>query len=290
MSAAPESGRSPRWFPAKGFEAGRRVADRCRGTAIGGRDFRCRPGAVWASLLVLASAFQERAMARINNIVLVHGACVDGSSWARLYDILKEEGFTVSVVQNPTISLEGDVAATNLILDMQEGPAVLVGHSYGGVVITEAGRHPKVTALVYVAAFAPDKGESVNTFMAAGDAPPLPPPKAGYVFFQDKAKLAAMFSADVDPKTAAFWADSQVPCGLNAYNGAITEPAWRGKPSWYLVPADDKNILPLAQRRMSKRAGSTVVEVPGSHWIYASNPRAVAALIKQAAESVNSAA
>jgi pimeloyl-ACP methyl ester carboxylesterase len=169
-----------------------------------------------ASLLVLASAFQEHSMARINNIVLVHGAFVDGSSWAGLYDILKEDGFDVSIVQNPTISLEGDVAATNLILDEQVGPAVLVGHSYGGVVITEAGRHPKVAALVYIAAFAPDKGESVKTIV--GDPPSFTPPKEGYLF-QDKAKMAAAFGADVDPKTAGFWADSQVPFGLDANNG-----------------------------------------------------------------------
>ena len=226
-------------------------------------------------------------MARINNIVLVHGAFVDGSSWAGLYDILKEDGFDVSVVQNPTISLEGDVAATNLILDEQVGPAVLVGHSYGGVVITEAGRHTNVAALVYIAAFAPDKGKSAYTIV--GLPPSFTPPKKGYLF-QDKAKMAAAFGADVDPKTAAFWADSQVPFAVDANDGAITEPAWREKPSWFLVATDDKMIPPPAQRQMSKRAGSTVVEVPGSHAIYFSNPRAVAALIEQAADGVNSAA
>jgi pimeloyl-ACP methyl ester carboxylesterase len=226
-------------------------------------------------------------MGRINNIVLVHGAFVDGSSWAGLYVILKEDGFDVSVVQNPTISLEGDVAATNLILDEQVGPAILVGHSYGGVVITEAGRHPKVAALVYIAAFAPDKGESAKTIV--GYPPSFTPPKEGYLF-QDKAKMAAAFGADVEPKTASFWADSQVPFGLDANNGSVTEPAWREKPSWYLVATDDKMIPLPAQRQMSNRAGSTVVEVPGSHAIYVSNPRAVAALIEQAADGVNSAA
>jgi pimeloyl-ACP methyl ester carboxylesterase len=226
-------------------------------------------------------------MARINNIVLVHGAFVDGSSWAGVYDTLKDRGFTVSVVQNPTISLEGDVAATNLILDEQVGPAVLVGHSYGGVVITEAGRHPKVAALVYIAAFAPDKGESAKSLV--GLPPSFAPPKQGYLF-QDKSKMAAAFGADVDPKTAGFWVDSQVPYGLDANNGTVTEPAWREKPSWYLVAMEDKMILPAAQRQMANRAGSTVVEVPGSHAIYVSNPRAVATLIKQAADGVNSAA
>jgi pimeloyl-ACP methyl ester carboxylesterase len=221
-------------------------------------------------------------MARINNIVLVHGAFVDGSSWAGVYDILKEHGFTVSVVQNPTISLEGDMAATNLILDEQEGPAVLVGHSYGGVVITEAGRHPKVAALVYIAAFAPDKGESVQTIV--GSPPSFTPPKKGYLF-QDKAKMAAAFGADVDPKTAGFWADSQVPFGLDANNAVITEPAWKEKPSWYLVATDDKMISAATQRQMANRAGATVVEVPGSHAIYVSNPRAVVVLIEQAADA-----
>lgn len=225
-------------------------------------------------------------MARINNIVLVHGAFVDGSSWADLYEVLKEDGFTVSVVQNPTISLEGDVVATNLILDQQAGPAVLVGHSYGGVVITEAGAHPKVAALVYIAAFAPDRGESAHAI--AGYPPSLTPPKAGYLF-QEKAKMAAAFGADVDPKTASFWADSQVAFGLAAYEAAITEPAWRAKRSWYLVAEDDKMIPSATQRQMAKRAGSTVVEVPGSHAIYVSNPRVVAELIEQAATGVKSA-
>ncbi len=220
-------------------------------------------------------------MARINNIVLVHGAFVDGSSWAGVYDVLNEHGFTVSVVQNPTISLEGDVAATNLILDEQEGPAVLVGHSYGGVVITEAGMHPKVAALVYIAAFAPDKGESVDTIV--GRPPSFTPPKEGYLF-QDKAKMAAAFGADVDPKTAGFWADSQVPFGMEANNAVVTEPAWKKKPSWYLVATDDKMISAPTQRRMANRASSTVVEVPGSHAIYVSNPRAVGVLIEQAAD------
>src|SRR4029434_285186 len=189
-------------------------------------------------------------MARINNVVLVHGAFVDGSSWAGLYAIIKEDGFDVSVVQNPTISLEGDVAATNLILDEQVGPAVLVGHSYGGVVITEAGRHPQVAALAYMAPSAPDKGESAQTIV--GHPPSFTSPKEGYLF-QDKAKMAAAFGADVDPKTAGFWADSQVPFGLDANNGTVTEPAWREKPSWYLVGKDDKMIPLPAPRQVSHR-------------------------------------
>jgi pimeloyl-ACP methyl ester carboxylesterase len=225
-------------------------------------------------------------MTRINNIVLVHGAFVDGSSWARVYDVLKQDGFAVSIVQNPTLSLEGDVAVTNMILDEQAGSAILVGHSYGGVVITEAGLHPKVAALVYIAAFAPDKGESVDSIV--GRPPSLTQPTAGYIF-QDKAKFAAAFGADVDPETAAFWADSQVPFGIEANYGAVSEPAWKKKPSWYLVATDDRMIPPATQRRMLERAGSTAVEVPGSHAIYYSSPRDVEALIKQAAESVKTA-
>jgi pimeloyl-ACP methyl ester carboxylesterase len=232
-------------------------------------------------------------MARINNIVLVHGGFVDGSGWAGVYDVLKGHGLNVSVVQNPTITLEGDVAATHLILDEQEGPAVLVGHSYGGAVITQAGMHPKVATLAYITAFAPDKGESVNTLIATPvpgyESPPILPPRKGFLFL-DKAKMPAAFAGDVDPKTAAFMADAQVPWGVEALAGAITEPAWRTKPSWYLMVTDDKMIPPPAQRQMSQRAGSTVIEVPGSHAIYVSNPRAVAALIEQAAQGVTSAA
>jgi len=225
-------------------------------------------------------------MPTIKNIVLVHGGFVDGSGWRAVYDLLKSDGFNVSVVQNPTLSLSGDVAATHQIIDGQDGPVVLVGHSYGGAVITEAGTHPKVAALVYITAFAPDKGESVNSLIAnpppGAPVPPILPPNKGYLFL-DKTKFAASFAGDVDSETAAFMADSQVPWGLDALGGAITEPAWKTKPSWYLVVTDDRMIPPPAQRLMSERAGSTVVEVPGSHAIYVSNPNAVAAVIQKAA-------
>jgi len=225
----------------------------------------------------------------MNNIVLVHGGFVDGAGWESVYNILKKDGYKVSVVQNPTISLADDVAATKRILATQDGPAILVGHSYGGAVITEAGNDPKVAGLVYIAAFAPDKGESVSTLIKdpPPGAPVLPilPPQDGYLFL-DKAKFPASFAGDVDPEKAAFMADSQVPWGLEAVGGAISEPAWKSKPSWYLITTDDKMIPPDAQRAMSKRAGSTVVEVKGSHSIYLSQPKAVAALINQAAESV----
>lgn len=225
----------------------------------------------------------------MKNIVLVHGGFVDGSGWEGVYNVLKKDGYNVSIVQNPTISLKDDVAVTRRVLAAQNGPAILVGHSYGGAVITEAGNDPKVAGLVYITAFAPDKGESVATLIkdppAGAPVPPILPPQDGYLFL-DRAKFPASFAGDVDAEKAAFMADSQVPWGLEALSGAITEPAWKAKPSWYLVVTEDKMIPPDAQRAMSKRAGSTVVEVKGSHAIYVSQPKTVAALIKQAAESV----
>jgi pimeloyl-ACP methyl ester carboxylesterase len=229
----------------------------------------------------------------MNNIVLVHGGFVDGAGWEGVYRVLKQDGYNVSVVQNPTISLGDDVAVTKRILAMQDGPAILVGHSYGGAVITEAGNDPKVAALVYIAAFAPDKGESVSTLIKdpppGAPVPPILPPLDGYLLL-DKAKFRASFAGDVDPAKASFMADSQVPWGVEALNGKISEPAWKSKPSWYLVTTDDKMIPPDAQRSMSKRAGATVAEVKGSHAVYVSQPKPVAALIVQAAKSLKVAA
>ena len=229
----------------------------------------------------------------MNNIVLVHGGFVDGAGWEGVYKILKDDGYNVSIVQNPTISLEDDVAVTKRVLAAQDGSAILVGHSYGGAVITEAGNDPKVAGLVYITAFAPDKGESVATLIKdpppGAPVPPILPPQDGYLFL-DRAKFAASFAADVDAEKAAFMADSQVPWGLDALSGKISEPAWKKKPSWYLIATDDKMIPPDAQRAMSKRAGSAVVEVKGSHAIYVSQPKAVASLIEQAAKSVKVAA
>jgi pimeloyl-ACP methyl ester carboxylesterase len=226
---------------------------------------------------------------RKGNVVLVHGGFVDGSGWQGVYDLLRNSGYKVSVVQNPTLSLEGDVAATRQVIDAQDEPVVLVGHSYGGVVITEAGTDPNVAALVYIAAFAPDKGESVNTLIANpppdAPVPPILPPRDGFLLL-DREKFASSFAADLPAERAAFMADSQVPWGVDALSGTVTEPAWRAKPSWYLVATEDRMIPPPAQRAMSERAGSTVVEVPGSHAIYVSQPGAVAALIEQAASSV----
>ncbi|MEU0556682.1 alpha/beta hydrolase [Dactylosporangium sp. NPDC006015] len=225
-------------------------------------------------------------MSAVTNVVLVHGGFVDGSGWQPVYDLLTQDGYRVSVVQNPTLSLHGDAEATRLILDQQDGPTVLVGHSYGGAVISEAGTHPNVAALVYIAAFAPDKGESVNTLIAdpppGAPVPPILPPVNGYLFL-DRDKFHASFAGDLPAAQAAFLADAQVPWGVDALAGAVSEPAWRAKPSWYLVATDDRMIPPPAQRAMSARAGSTVVEAAGSHAIYVSQPAAVADLIKQAA-------
>jgi len=228
----------------------------------------------------------------VKNVVLVHGGFVDGSGWQGVYKALKKDGYTVAVVQNPTVSLEDDVAVTKRTIAAQDGPVILVGHSYGGVVITEAGNDPKVAALVYIAAFAPDKGESVSTLIAnpapGAPVPPILPPQDGYLFL-DRAKFAASFAADVSADAAQFMADSQVPWGVQALAGAISTPAWKTKPSWYLITTEDKMIPPDAQRAMSKRAGSTVVEVKGSHSVYVSQPQAVASLIEKAAKGVASA-
>jgi pimeloyl-ACP methyl ester carboxylesterase len=222
-------------------------------------------------------------------IVLVHGSWMDGSCWEGVYKILTKDGYTVSVVQNPTISLAGDVAATKLIIAAQNGPVILVGHSYGGVVITEAGNDPKVAGLVYVAAFVPDEGESLSTLTANpppdAPVPPILPPQDGFLFL-DKAKFPAALAADVHAEKAAFMADSQVPYGIDSFSSTISGPAWKTKPSWYLVATDDKMIAPPAQRVMAERAGSTVVEVAGSHLIYVSQPSAVAALIEKAAAGI----
>ena len=223
------------------------------------------------------------------NIVLVHGGFVDGSGWEGVYQILKRDGHHVSVVQNPTTTLQDDVAVTKLTLAGLDGPALLVGHSYGGAVITEAGSDPRVIGLVYIAAFAPDDGESVNTLIAnpapGAPVPPILPPANGYLFL-DKAKFADAFAGDVDLDVAAFMADSQVPWGVGALGGTITKAAWKTKPSWYMVTKDDRMIPPDAQRAMAKRAGATVVEVEGSHSIYVSQPRFVAELIAKAASGV----
>jgi pimeloyl-ACP methyl ester carboxylesterase len=223
-------------------------------------------------------------------VVLVHGGFVDGSGWQAVYDELTGRGIAVSVVQNPTTSLADDVAATNDVIDAQAGPVVLVGHSYGGVVVTEAGTHDSVAGVVYIAAFAPDKGESVSSLIAdpppGAPVPPILPPVNGFLFL-DRDKFADSFAADLPAAQAKFMADSQVPWGVNALAGAVTEPAWRLKPSWYLVATEDRMIPPPAQRAMAERTGATVTETAASHAVYVSQPTPVADLIAQAVQHVN---
>ncbi|MFD8693353.1 alpha/beta fold hydrolase [Kitasatospora purpeofusca] len=220
------------------------------------------------------------------SVVLVHGGFVDGSGWQGVFDALKADGYHVAVVQNPTLSLEGDVAATHRVIESVPGPVVLVGHSYGGAVVTEAGTHEKVAALVYIAAFAPDKGESVATLIAdpapGAPVPPILPPADGFLLL-DRDRFAESFAGDLPAEQARFMADSQVPWGVDALNGAVSQPAWRFKPSWYLVAADDRMIPPQAQRAMAERIGATTVETPGSHSVYLSQVAATADVIKKAA-------
>lgn len=246
------------------------------------------PTLALATTLAMASAGAHSAEtpAAVRNVVLVHGGFVDGSGWQKVYDRLLQKGYRVTIVQNPTVSLADDVAVTRREIAKLEGPVVLVGHSYGGVVVSEAGADPKVERLVYIAAFVPDAGESVQTLIAnpvpGAPQPPILPPQDGFLFL-DRGKFADAFAADVPAEAAAFMADSQVPWGVDALNGAVTVPAWKSKPSWYLVATDDRMIPPPAQQSMAKRAGATTVEIAGSHAIYVSQPDAVVALIEQAA-------
>jgi pimeloyl-ACP methyl ester carboxylesterase len=225
-------------------------------------------------------------MTQARNVALVHGGFVDGSGWEGVHRLLTQRGFKVSVVQNPTLSLPDDVAVTRRALDQLDGPTILVGHSYGGAIITEAGNHANVVGLVYIAAFVPDQGESVGSLIAGfpqdGPQPPILPPQDGFLFL-DREKFAASFAADVSPELAAFMADAQVPWGVEAPGGVISEAAWRGKPNSYLVASDDRMIPPPAQRTMAERAGARIAETAGSHAIYVSQPAAVADLIEQAA-------
>jgi pimeloyl-ACP methyl ester carboxylesterase len=223
------------------------------------------------------------------SIVLVHGGFVDGSGWESVYDILTHDGYQVSIVQNPTSSLAEDVAFTKRVLAAQPGPVVLVGHSYGGAVITEAGNADNVKALVYITAFALDAGESVQTLISkpvpGATPPPILPPQDGWLML-DSTKFAAAFAGDVQPKKAQFMANSQVPWNVAAAGGTISTPAWKSKPAFYLVVHGDHMIPEEAQRFMAKRANATVANTNGSHAIYVSNPKVVATLIEQAAKSV----
>lgn len=239
-----------------------------------------------AAIMPQAHAQPARTDTAIKSVILVHGAFVDGSGWEGVYNILKKDGYKVTIVQNATATLADDVAATKQAIANADGKVILVGHSYGGAVVSEAGNDPKVAGLVYVAAFAPDQGESVGSLIAhpvpGAPVPPVLPPQNGNLLL-DKAKFAAAFAADVKPELAAFMADAQVPWGVAALNGAVTQPAWKTHKSWYLVTTDDHMIPPAAQRAMAARAKATVTEVASSHAIYVSRPKAVAAVIEQAA-------
>jgi pimeloyl-ACP methyl ester carboxylesterase len=221
-------------------------------------------------------------------VVLVHGAFADASSWNGVIERLQATGVPVTAPANPLRGIAADSAYLASVLEQIDGPVLAVGHSYGGAVITEAGNHEKVAGLGYIAAFAPDQGESVGTLIAGfptdGPQPPILPPEDGFLFL-DREKFAASFAADVASELAAFMADAQVPWGVGGPGGVISEAAWRSKPSWYLVAADDRMIPPSAQRTMAERIGATVSETPGSHAVYVSNPAAVANLITQAARS-----
>lgn len=249
------------------------------------------PVFVYTALLLMcvtqvSHAEPAKHSGRINSVVLVHGGFVDGSGWEKVYSILKKDGYDVSVVQNSTISLADDVGETKRVIAGHNGQVILVGHSYGGVVITEAGNDPKVSGLVYIAAFAPDQGESVAALIKdpvpGAPVPPIVPAANGFLML-DKARFADSFAADLPKASAEFMANAQVPWGVAALNGTVTKAAWKDKPSWYLVATEDRMIPPVAQQGMSKRTGASVVEVAGSHAIYVSKPKAVASLIKKAA-------
>lgn len=223
--------------------------------------------------------------APINNIVLVHGAFADGSGWKGVADILVAAGFKVSVVQHPDSSLAEDVAATRRILDRQDGPAVLVGHSYGGTVITDAGNHPKVKALVYVAAYAPESGEDPKALRALRPAPTSNIVQLGDGFIiRNPDSFPADFAADLPRDVARFMAIAQVPTATAALAAPVATAAWHAKPSWYVVATEDRIIHPELQRYMAKRAGSKTVEVKGSHAVFIAQPAAVAKVIQDAAK------
>ncbi|NTF44933.1 alpha/beta fold hydrolase [Rhizobium rhizogenes] len=240
--------------------------------------------AVALGLAASTLAFAAQA-AEIKNIVIVHGALADGSGWRKTTEILEKHGFKVSIVQEPITSLADDVAATNRVLDLQSGPSLLVGHSYGGMVITEAGNRPDVAGLVYVAAFQPDKGESLISLASSKPAGSMNirETKDGQYLYLDPATFAADFAADLPKDEADFLAKSQVFAAKAAFTAKINDPAWRIKKSWSIVATQDRSINPELERDMAKRAGSDVTEIKSSHAVFASQPEKVAAVIEKAA-------
>ncbi len=233
-----------------------------------------------ASLVALWGA--PAMAAPVKNIVLVHGAWADGSGWKGVYDILTKDGYTVSVVPNPDTGVADDVAATQRVLDRQVGPVILVGHSYGGTVITLAGADPKVVGLVYVAAFGPAVGETTGQYLPKGPLP-ITVSKDGLAFFNRDAFLGA-FAPDVPMATRVFMYDAQVPLAVSVFSAPITQAAWTSKPSWYLVSANDQIIPPDVERMYAKRMKAVTAEVAGSHVAFISHPDVAAQLIEAAAK------
>ncbi|WP_113407457.1 alpha/beta hydrolase [Hyphomicrobiales bacterium] len=240
-----------------------------------------------AALSLAASTFAFAVQAaEIKNIVIVRGALADGSGWRKTADILEKDGFNVTVVQEPITSLADDVAATNRVLDLQNGPSLLVGHSYGGMVITEAGNRPDVAGLVYIAAFQPDKGESLISLASSKPAGSMNirETKDGQYLYLDPATFAADFAADLPKDEASFLAKSQVFASKAAFTAKVGDPAWKAKKSWAVVATNDRSINPELERDMAKRAGSDVTEIKASHAVFASQPEKVAAVIEKAAK------
>jgi pimeloyl-ACP methyl ester carboxylesterase len=240
-----------------------------------------------AMTALLASGSIPNAQKTVKNIVLVHGAFADGSGWEGVYKILTKKGYKVSIVSNPLTGFADDVAAVKRVIDRQDGPVILVGHSYGGAVITEAGNDPKVAGLVYVSAFVPDANQTLLQLLQSGLPAPtsgaLPPDANGYVWY-DLTKFHASFCADLSDEQASFMADSQIPLSASVLGSSINEPAWKTKPSWYIVATEDHELSPDAERLAAKRAGATVTEIKGSHVVFISQPKAVSAVIEAAAQ------
>lgn len=237
-----------------------------------------------ALALGACASAQAQEKNKMRNIVLVHGAWADGSGWQGVYDNLHARGYNVSIVQNPVTSLAADVEAVDRVLARQDGPTLLVGHSYGGVVITEAGDAPNVAGLVYVAAFAPDAGESVSTLIEGGEPPPVQPSIDGFLFF-DPTIFPQAFAQDLPPAQGAFLAATQVPPAAAAFEAKVSQPAWKVRRSWYVLATEDRVIPPAAQRKMATRASASITEVAGSHAVYISQPKAVADAIDAAARA-----
>ncbi|WP_336518362.1 alpha/beta hydrolase [Pollutibacter soli] len=242
---------------------------------------------MFLAITFLGVSFQK-TNAQIKNIVLVHGAFADGSGWEPVYQILKKKGYNVSVVGNPNTGMAEDVAATKRVIARQDGPVLLVGHSYGGAIITEAGNDPKVAGLVYIAAFAPDANETLLQLLQSGPPAPhsgiLPPDEAGFVWY-DMKKYHSGFCADLPKAQADFLAASQIPVSASVFGYAITSPAWKAKPSWYIVAQEDQTIPPDAERFMAKRANMKVTEIKASHLVFMSKPAPVCDVIETAAKT-----